>query len=173
MRIFAFLFLASTLFIFAQTDQQSPQPWQRDWREFGKAIAPFTKRGDGYWEVNQIFERKDIEWTGTVKSIEEGKSLIITMAPIKLSFWDKTTATVTDLPLYPHLEERPGWASVKPGDRVVFRTELLNRTHGMMPVVRKHRILGGEGPEVQIDTYGAAFLRMSSDKKATKAKNTK
>lgn len=162
--ISALVILALVSTRLTQSDKEKPKPWQQDWQEFGKAIAPFTKRGASWWEINRVFERRTIEWTGRVKTMDDKRNVVVAMEPIEIPFPNGVSIKVSELPLYPHVSEWPKWSAVTPGGKVVFRSQLLNRTHGILPVVRFHRWADDESPVIQIDTYGAELLRTLPDK---------
>ncbi|HEX2201694.1 MAG TPA: hypothetical protein VHG91_00275 [Longimicrobium sp.] len=88
-----------------------------------------------------------------------GVSIRVEMAPIRLALRDGSRVAVDVLSLHCAVRE-PGcaWPETLVGKEVVFRTVLVNRTRGILPVVR----VQGSNPKnrrIVVETDGAALVR--------------
>ncbi|MDQ3820625.1 MAG: hypothetical protein M3362_23480 [Acidobacteriota bacterium] len=109
---------------------------------------------------------KKVEWVGTLRSFysnEFAKTLRLEMQPIQIPLRDGSVIEVSELTISCAMEERgcEGWSAALVGKEVLFRTELMNRTRGILPVARVED--WGEGQRIKIETYGAELVRVTSE----------
>lgn len=147
---------------------QGPEAWQKDWLKFAEAIEPYARRGvverkGDVSEFNRIFG-KEVEWTGKLKAFHANgvaKFLRLEMRPIQVPLSDGGAVEVSEVSISCVLNKGgcEGWTADMVGERVVFRTQLRNRTRGLLPVVRVMHI-GREKREIEIETYGGELVRV-------------
>ena len=134
---------------------------------FGEAVAPYTRAGVAERAGDVIgFNRRfggTVEWRGTVRSVHSngvGVSVEMEMPPLRLALRDGTEIAVGALELHCAVRDPEcAWTEEMIGQRVVFRTELVNRTRGILPVVR----VQGSNPKnrrIVVETDGAALVRV-------------
>lgn len=168
-----FLLLASVVCLaFSKSiTSQSQEPWQKDWLKFGEAIAPYAREGTleskhKVLEFNRMFSKK-VEWVGTLRSFysnEVAKTLRLQMQPIQIPLRDGSVIEASELSISCAVKESgcEGWSAELVGKEVVFRTELMNRTRGILPVVKVEDWGEEEGQRIKIETYGAELVRIIS-----------
>ena len=152
----------------AASGQEQQAPWQTDWQKFGVEISPYSRegvverRGD-VLKFNRLFSKK-VEWAGKLRgfhSNEVAKFLTLEMQPIRIPLLDGSTVEVSELSISCAVKESgcDGWSAELVGEEVVFRTKLINRTRGVLPVVR---VLDGgeEGRTIIVETFGAELVRV-------------
>ncbi len=149
---------------------QEQEHWRKDWQKFGEAIAPYGREGalerkSNFREFNRIFS-KEVEWVGTLKAVhtnEVAKFLELEMPAIRVPLRDGGSIEMKELSLSCANKEIgcEGWSAQLIGKQVIFRTELINRTRGYLPVVRVEDV-GEENQTIEVQTYGAELLRVVS-----------
>ena len=149
---------------------QGQQAWQKDWQKFAEALAPYARAGvverkGNIFEFNRIFSR-EVEWTGKLRGVHSNgvaTFLRLEMRPIQIPLQDGGAVEVSELSISCAAKKRgcEGWSAELVGEEVVFRTRLVNRTRGLLPVVRVTNI-GGEERLVEIETNGAELVRVVS-----------
>ena len=149
---------------------QEREAWQKDWLKFAEAVAPYARRGvverkGNVSEFNRIFGR-EVEWTGKLKDFHSNgvaKFLRLEMRPVQIPLSDGGDVEVSELSVSCALKSDgcEGWSADLVGEEVVFRTQLRNRTRGLLPVVRVMNI-GGEDRSIEIETDGAELVRVVS-----------
>jgi len=169
----SFLLMALAGSLFTAPDafgQEQEEPWRKDWQKFGEAIAPYAREGiverkGNVMEFNRIFS-KEVEWTGTLRKFYSNgvaKYLSLEMQPIQVPLLDGSIVEVSELSIWCGNKRRgcDGWSAELIGKQVIFRTELINRTRGNLPVVRLE-FAGKEDQRIQIETYGAELIKVVS-----------
>ena len=146
-----FLVVASCLLAVQSSSAQEQELWRKDWQKFGEAIAPYGREGAlerkaHFFEFNRIFS-KEVEWVGTLRAFYSNgvaKFLKLEMTPIQVPLRDGSSVEVRELSISCANEKSgcEGWAEQLIGREVIFRTKLINRTRGYLPVVRLEN--GGE-----------------------------
>jgi hypothetical protein len=130
------------------------RPWQRDWKEFAKAISPFTKRGAGDEEVTVAFGGYAVEWTGAVTEIKQPEpggnagDVHLALDPVDVPIGGQGLIREDSVWLTPTKDQWPQWSGIRVGTKVVFRTRF--EKGGQFP---PFRIFVGMGPNA-----GKAFL---------------
>lgn len=156
------------MFIAQASSGQEREPWRSDWQKFGEAIAPYARdgilvRNGNFREFNRMFN-KEVEWTGTLKAFHANgvaKFLTLEMKTILIPLSDGNAIEVKELAVSCANEKKgcEGWSAELIGSEVTFRTELINRTRGYLPVVRVEGV-GESTQRIEIETYGAEFIRV-------------
>ena len=159
------LTFAGCLFVSTITFAQEQELWRKDWLEFGVAIAPYAREGvvekkADFAEFNRIFS-KEVEWNG--KLIEFHFTRVVNelnfeMQPIQVSLSDGRAIVVKELRVWCDKEQRgcKDWSAELIGKNVIFRTSLINRTSGYLPIVRL------SGQRIYIETYGGDLVKVLS-----------
>lgn len=167
---FLFLAVAGCLFVGQRGFGQEQELWRKDWQKFGEAIAPYAKKGviernGNFLELNRIFS-KEVEWVGTLRAVHSNgvaKFLNLEMQPVRIPLRDGSTIEVKELSIW-CASEKSGckeWSAELIGREVIFRTKLINRTRGYLPVVRLEN-KGEEDQRIEIETYGAELIKVVS-----------
>jgi len=155
----------------SQASGQQQEAWQKDWEKFGEAVGPYSLQGaierkGNVMEFNRIFS-KEVEWSGKLKGLYHNgvaKFLTLEMKPIRIPLQDGSTTEVSELSISCAVKANgcEGWSTKLTGDEVVFRTKLVNRTRGILPVVR---VMDNSKDErvIVIETYGAELVRVVSE----------
>jgi hypothetical protein len=147
---------------------QGREAWQKDWQKFAEAVAPYAREGvverkGNIFEFNRIFSR-EVEWTGKLRDVHSNgvaTFLRLEMRPIQIPLQDGGAVEVSELSISCAAKKKGcgGWSAELVGEEVVFRTRLVNRTRGVLPVVRVTNV-GGEDRLVEIETDGAELVRV-------------
>ena len=145
--------------------------WQRDWLKFGEAIAPYAREGvverkGNVFEFNRVFGKK-VEWKGKLRkfhSNELAKFLELEMEPIQIQLQNGGVIEASELSIRCSVKDSgcEGWSEELVGKEVIFRTELRNRTRGLLPVVRVMEI-SRENRRIEIETHTAELVKVVSD----------
>jgi hypothetical protein len=166
----AFFFLAAVgcLFVGHSSSGQEREPWRTDWLKFGEALAPYARDGvlerkGNVLDFNRTFSRT-VEWRGTLRAFHANgvaRFLELDMPPLLITLRDGSLVEVKELSIW-CADEDGGcreWSPELVGREVVFRTELRNRTRGILPVVRVLNA-GEEDLRVEIETYRAVLIKI-------------
>ena len=166
-----FLIAAGCLLAGHSSFGQEQEPWRKDWQKFGEAIAPYGKAGalerkSNFMEFNRVFS-KEVEWVGTLKAVhtnEVAKFLKVEMPAIRVPLRDGGSIEMKELSLSCANKKIgcEGWSAALIGKQVMFRTKLINRTRGYLPVVRVEDV-GEEDQTIEIHTYGAELIKVVSE----------
>ena len=150
---------------------QGREAWQKDWQKFAEALAPYARAGvverkGNIFEFNRIFSR-EVEWTGKLKGVHSNgvaTFLRLEMRPIQIPLQDGGAVEVSELSIWCSAKKSgcEAWSAELVGEEVVFRTRLVNRTRGFLPVVRVMNV-GGKRLLVEIETNGAELVRVVSN----------
>jgi hypothetical protein len=164
--LFLLLVVVSGLAFGRSVSSQEPEPWQKDWRKFGEIIAPYAREGvverrGNVMEFNRNFSR-EVEWFGTLRRFYSNgvaKFLRLEMEPIKIPLRDGSVVEVSELSIACAVKENgcEGWSAELVGREVTFRTKLINRTRGILPVVRVEDF-DRKNRRIEIETDGAELV---------------
>ncbi|MCY2989659.1 MAG: SHD1 domain-containing protein [Planctomycetota bacterium] len=141
------------------------EPWQRDWKEFGKTVAQtMTAAAAGGKKVDEVFAGRPVQWIGSVKALHapvtksasaafRAPQVTLAMDPIEFQV-DGQSVVVDEFDLTPTEEQWQGWAAVPAGAKVVFQTKF--KLASGFPVVAF--LTAANGPDA-----GRPFLRTQTD----------
>lgn len=122
--------------------------WQRSWPAFAKAVDQIAWKGNGnLYDLALAFADKEVEWSGTVTSIErpgpaQVRPRITLHMAVPVTVWipcvtlhegvlvriPPHAVAVYSLHIKPSTHEWGGWTKVVAGDWVRFRTTLVKGT---------------------------------------------
>lgn len=166
-----FITLAVCMFMAKDNYAQEQEPWQKDWQKFGEAIAPYANKGvverkTDFREFNRIFS-KQVEWVGMLAefySNSVANELVLAMPPIQITLRDGSAIDVNNLSISCGFEQSgcKGWSAELIGKKVKFRTQLINRTSGYLPVVRLSGKTYGTD-SIYIETDGGELIEVLSE----------
>lgn len=165
-----FLTVGSCLLAGQRSSGQEQELWRNDWQKFGEAIAPYAREGAierkaHFMEFNRIFS-KEVEWVGTLRAFHSNgvaKFLKLEMQTIRVPLRDGSSIEVKELSISCANEKNgcKDWSAQLIGKEVIFRTKLINRTRGYLPVVRLESI-GERDQRIEIETFGAKLIKVVS-----------
>jgi len=111
-----------------QAKATETEPWQRDWREFGKFLGKLAKKGERTQGFTEPFIGKSVEWEGTVEvnSVRRGStggSLWLYLGRAEVP---PEAAKPAEVKVWVEVSEqgRDAWVPVARPTRVIFRAVL-------------------------------------------------
>ncbi|MCX6910088.1 MAG: hypothetical protein NTY01_18875 [Verrucomicrobia bacterium] len=158
--------------------------WHTDWDAFSHKVDQISGVSGIDLLAVRVFTDEDVKWTGVVKEIKlptsdpKSAHVVIDMTPLSIMAPNpggpSSAATLNAVFLTPTTEEWRGWSDAKTGQRVTFRTKLVNDgPTGVFTFLAYRKRDGDNAIMALINTKGGDFVKSHSSPNDSKLKDNK